>query len=162
MRSPAEGCGRGWFTPGPRARVVAQTPNRLTIVYEAGPEGIAPGGSILFLTPKWWDWSDPQSDRPRAPGYVTASTRAAGVELALHDEAATGPSIEIGGTALEIRGAARPARGVGGRTRRAGEGVEIVYGAGEAQALVDAFAEHGEHLWLEVDGDGDGGRGLGV
>jgi len=149
-RSPADGGGRGWFTPGPRARVVAQTSSRLTIVYEAGEHGIAPGGSIRLLTPKWWYWSEPQSERPRAPGYVTASTRAAGVELALHDEAASGTSIEIGGVSIEVRG----------RALRAGEHVEIVYGAGEAQALVDAFAEHDEHLWLEVDGDGDGVRGL--
>ena len=151
QRSPADGGGRAWFTPGPRAHVVAQTPARLTIVYEAGPEGVAPGGSILLQTPKWWYWSEPQSRKPKAPGYVTASTRAAGVELALHDVVVPATnSFEVGGVAVEVRG----------RSLRAGERVEIVYGAGELLAVVDAFAERGEHLWLEVDGDGDGVRGL--
>jgi hypothetical protein len=151
QRSPADGGGRAWFTPGPRARVVAQTPNRLTIVYETGPQGIAPGGSILLLTPKWWYWSAPQCQREKAPGYVTASTRAEGVDLVLHDvvKPATN-SFDVGGVSIEVRG----------RSLRAGERVEIVYGAGELLAQVDAFAERNEHLWLEVDGDGDGVRGL--
>jgi hypothetical protein len=149
-RSPADGGGRAWFDPGPRARVVAESLRRLEIVYEAGPLGIAPGGSILLERRIWWFWTAPQSTRPEEPGYVTAATRAPGVELALRDVPATGASVALGGVAIEIRG----------RSLRAGERVEIVYGAGPALAQVDAFAERDERLWLYVDGDGDGVRGL--
>jgi hypothetical protein len=150
VRTPADGGGRAWFDPGPRARVVAQSADRLVIVYEAGPQGIAPGGSILLETKKWWFWSPAQCSDPEAPGYVTAKTNASGVELLLRDVPATGFSIDVGGVAIEIRG----------RSLRPGERVRITYGAGESLALVDAFAERGDHMWLQVDGDGDGVRGL--
>ncbi|RIK99158.1 MAG: hypothetical protein DCC71_20535 [Proteobacteria bacterium] len=148
-RSLADGGGRAWFEPK-RPRVTAESAHRLRMVYEAGERGIAPGGSILLETKKWWYWSPAQSRDPDAPGYVTAATRAAGVELELRDVPATGTSIEVGGVAIEIDG----------RSLRAGERVEIVFGAGPSLAQVDAFAERGERLWLQVDGDGDGVRGL--
>lgn len=150
VRTPADGGGRAWFEPGPRAQVVAEGVHRLSMVYEAGPLGIAPGGSILLENKKWWYWTPAQSTFPQKPGYVTASTRAEGVELVLHDEPATGFSIEVGGVAIEVRG----------RGLRPGERVQITYGAGESLAQVDAFAERDERMWLQVDGDGDGVRGL--
>ncbi len=146
QRSPSDGGGRAWFDPGPRARVVAQSSARLVIVYEVGPQGIAPGGSILLETKKWWFWSPGQSVDPEAPGYVTAETNARGVELSLRDVPPTGIIIEAGGVAIEVHG----------RSLRPGERVRITYGAGPAQATVEAFAERDDHLWLQVDGDGDG------
>lgn len=150
VRTPADGGGRAWFEPGPRAQVVAEGIHRLVMVYEAGPLGIAPGGSILLENKKWWYWTPAQSEAPEKPGYVTAATRAEGVELVLRDEPATGFSIEVGGVAIEVHG----------RGLRPGERVQIVYGAGESLAQVDAFAERGDRMWLQVDGDGDGVRGL--
>ena len=47
---------------------------------------------------------------------------------------------------------------VRGRALRAGEQVEIVYGAGPAKARVDTYAESEARIWLAVDGDGDGVR----
>lgn len=150
VRTPADGGGRAWFEPGPRAQVVAEGVHRLSMVYEAGPLGIAPGGSILLENKKWWFWTPAQSTFPNKPGWVTASTRAEGVELALRDEKATGFSVEVGGVAIDVRG----------RGLRPGERVQITYGAGEHLAQVDAFAERGDRMWLQVDGDGDGVRGL--
>ena len=72
--SPSDGGGRGWFDPGPRARVVSQSAERLVIVYEAGPAGIAPGGSILLDRRMRGSWSPPQSSDPEARGYATAET----------------------------------------------------------------------------------------
>lgn len=149
-RAPADGGGRAWFDPGPRARAVAETEVRWSILYEAGTQGIAPGGSILLVTKKWWFWTPPQSGDSEQPGYVTASTDARGVQLVLRDESPTGFVIEDGGVAIEVRG----------RTLKSGERIRITYGAGPALATVDAFAERGDHLWLKVDGDGDGVRGL--
>ena len=149
-RSPSDGGGRAWFDPGPRARVVAQSAQRLVIVYEVGPQGIAPGGSILLETKKWWFWSPAQSVDPQAPGYVTAATSARGVELSLRDVPPTGIIIEAGGVAIDVHG----------RSLRPGERVRITYGAGPALAKVEMFAERGDHMWLQVDGDGDGVRGL--
>ena len=148
--SPSDGGGRGWFDPGPRARVVSQSSERLVIVYEAGPQGIAPGGSILLETKKWWFWSVPQSSDPEARGYVTAATNARGVELTLRDVPPAGNLIEAGGVAIDV----------GGRSLRPGERVRITYGAGPALAQVEMFAERGDRMWLQVDGDGDGVGGL--
>ena len=150
QRSPSDGGGSAWFDPGPRARVVAQTAARLVIVYEVGPQGIAPGGSMLLETKKWWFWSPAQSADPEASGYVTAETNARGVELSLRDVPPTGIIIESGGVAIDV----------GGRSMRPGERVRITYGAGPALAKVDMFAERGDRMWLQVDGDGDGVRGL--
>jgi hypothetical protein len=149
-RSPSDGGGRAWFDPGPRARVVSQSAGRLVIVYEVGPQGIAPGGSILLETKQWWFWSPAQSVDPQAPGYVTAETSAHGVELSLRDVPRTGILIEAGGVAIDVRG----------RSLRPGERVRITYGAGPALAKVETFAERGDRMWLQVDGDGDGVRGL--
>ncbi len=150
QRSPSDGGGRAWFDPGPRARVVSQSAARLVIVYEVGAEGIAPGGSILLETKKWWFWSPAQSSAPDAPGYVTAETNARGVELVLRDVPPTGILIESGGVAIEVKG----------RSLRAGERVRITYGAGPALAIVEMFADRGDRMWLQVDGDGDGVGGL--
>jgi hypothetical protein len=150
VRSPADGGGRGWFVPGPRAHVVAGSRARLSIVYEVGPRGIAPGGSILVEANPWWFWSRPQSRDPEAPGFVRLVRAPAGAALTLRDEPATGLLVGFGGVSIDV----------GGRGLRPRERLEIEYGAGRAAAAVDSFAERDEHVWLRVDGDGDGVRGL--
>src|SRR5262249_61316152 len=87
---------------------------------------------------------------PAAPGFVTAQSSAPGVELVLREVERSGTAIGLGGVAVEVRG----------RALRPGERIRIVFGAGAAGAVADSFAERGEHLWLRVDGDGDGVSGL--
>jgi len=148
-RSASDGGGRAWIERGSDHAVAGQA-SRFPIVYEAGPLGISVGGSILVERRYYWYWSTPQISDPAAPGFVTARCDAPGVELALHEVPRSGVAIGLGGVAIEVRG----------RPLRAGERVHIVFGAGPAGAVADAFAEHGEHLWLRVDGDGDGVAGL--
>jgi len=138
-RHPADGGGRAWLEAAPE--VAASGRGRWALVYEAGPRGIAVGGRILLQVSPFWEWSTPQTREPAAPGYTTVETDATGVELAARtlDQQLLG--IEIGGRALAE-----------------GERVRIVYGAGEAQARADRFAERESHFFVAVDGDGDGVR----
>jgi hypothetical protein len=121
----------------------AQTPGRWTIAYEAGPLGIASGGTIYFQVSPFWGWSTPQVTAHDRPGFTEVSTTATGVELrpATLDQQLLGITIE-------------------GRALAEGERVRIVYGAGPAGAMADRFAEHGSRFWIGVDGDGDGVRKL--
>ena len=148
-RSASDGGGRAWIEKG-AAPAVAGEASRFPIVYEAGPLGIAVGGSILLERRLYWYWSVPQLSDPTGPGFVSARTSAVGVQLALREVERTGTAIGLGGVAIEIRG----------RPLRAGERIHILFGAGAAGAVADSFAEHAEHLWLRVDGDGDGVAGL--
>ena len=138
-RDPSDGGGRAWLEEESPAR--ASAPGRWTILYEAGPRGIAVGGRILLQVSPFWGWSTPQTLEPRAPGYTTVESAAAGVELAAEtlDQQLLG---------IEIRG----------RALAAGERVRIVYGAGEAGARADRYAERESHFFVAVDGDGDGVR----
>ncbi len=68
----------------------------------------------------------------------------------MRDVPATGFSIEYGGVAIEVRRSlAAAGRARSHHLRR-----------GPALAQVEPFAERGDHMWLQVDGDGDGVRGL--
>ena len=141
-RHPADGGGRAWLAPAsstPVATVV--TPGHWTIVYEAGPLGVAAGGMIFLQVSPFWGWSRPQVAYPAALGYTEVHTDAEGVELQVRpvDEELLG--IEVKGRALAE-----------------GERVRIAYGAGAAGALADRHAERGSRFWLAVDGDGDGIR----
>lgn len=107
--------------------------------YTAGEHGIAVGGALLFLTPPFWDWSDPQTRDPAAPGYCTVTTNASDVMIAARQVDRSLLSIEIGGRALAE-----------------GETIALHYGAGAARARVDRYAEHDSTFWFRVDGDGDG------
>ena len=149
QRSASDGGGRAWIERG-ADRPVAGEASRFPIVYEAGPLGIAVGGSILLERRLYWYWSVPQLSDPAAPGFVTAQSSAPGVELVLREVERSGTAIGLGGVAVEVRG----------RALRPGEPIRIVFGAGAAGAVADSFAERGEHLWLRVDGDGDGVSGL--
>ncbi len=144
-RHPADGGGRAWLESqvGAPEVAVAGRPGRWTIVYEAGPLGVAEGGVVFLQASPFWGWSTPQTRWPDAVGYTEVSTAAAGVELA-----------------AETAGDQLLAVTVGGRALAPGERLRIVYGAGPQGALADRFAERGARLWIAVDGDGDGVRQL--
>jgi len=114
---------------------------RIRIAFEVGPEGIAPGGVIFLQTSPFFEWRPAQTRFPDLVGYTTATPAAADVEL----EAETFPG---GIAAFTVRG----------RALRAGEAVELVYGAGPELGRVDRYAERASHIWVMVDGNGDGVR----
>jgi len=143
-RSPADGGGRAWLAETDVVRlsggIQANSLQSFEIIYEAGPHGIAEGGALYFFPSPFWGWDVPQAEYPDAPGYTTLETDAEGVELS----ALSLPDMLL----AEIRG----------RALAAGERIHIHYGAGQAGARVDRFAERGAQLWVSVDGDGDGVR----
>ena len=145
-RHPADGGGRAWIeghADGSRSSVPASSRAQFPIIFEVGPRGIATGGTITLQVSPFWGWDTPQVVDPLAPGFTQVTTRAVGVELSPET---LGPQL------LGIR--------VAGRALAPGEQVRIDYGAGEAQARVDRFAENGSRFWIGVDGDADGVRKL--
>ena len=142
VRHPSDGGGHAvlQFDDGEPAAAMAGRPGRWTIVYTVGPEGIAAGGGVYFMPEPFWGWSAPQDIEARAPGFTLVTTEAEGVEL----ETQT----------LQQMLLAR----VTGRAMVEGETMTLVYGAGERGAQADLYAERGAHLWVAVDGDGDGVR----
>ncbi|MEE8277482.1 MAG: CehA/McbA family metallohydrolase [Thermoanaerobaculia bacterium] len=144
-RHPADGGGRAWLeeSDGQPPSAVAGLPGRWTVVYEAGPLGVAEGGWVFFQAPPFWNWSTPQIFDPQLPGYTEVSSEAEGVEL---EPATVDPKL----LAIQVRG----------RALRQGETVRMVYGAGPAGALADRYAERRSRFYVAVDGDGDGVRAL--
>ncbi|MCH2170337.1 CehA/McbA family metallohydrolase [Myxococcota bacterium] len=140
---PSDGGGRAWLEPEdgqiPSARV--GEPGSFHIVYEVGPLGIAENGAIYLQVSPFWNWSTPQTEDPRRPGYTEVSTLAEGVEL----EART--------LDKQLMGLFPKGRGL-----RPGERIDIRYGVGPAGASVDRYAESRSRFWIGVDGDGDGTR----
>jgi hypothetical protein len=141
-RHPSDGGGRAWLDGAP-GHVGAGDSAMWTLVYEAGPEGVAVGGMVLLQVSPFWGWSTPQVEAQDAPGYTTVSTDAEGVVL----EPET-----LGQQLLGVR--------VGGRPLEPGEQVRVVYGAGPQGARADRYAERESRFWIAVDGDGDGVRQL--
>ena len=123
--------------------VEAESRGRFHLVYQAGPLGIAEGGSVFLQISPFWEWDDPQPIWPDGPGYTEVSTSADGVVL---EPLAVAPQL----LAIEVQE----------RALAPGEQIHIVYGAGEAGAHVDRFAESKSRIWIAVDGDGDGVRRL--
>jgi hypothetical protein len=119
----------------------AGEPAAFPLVYVAGPEGIAVGGSLFLQVPPYWGWSQPQLEDPAGPGYTEVSTDAAGVTLA--------PAVLAEGLVGVT---------IGGRALREGERVRFRYGAGEVGALPDRFAEREAKFFFASDADGDGVR----
>ncbi len=136
-RHPSDGAGRAWLLSAPEVR--AGQLGRFEIAFEAGELGIATGGYVRLTVPPFWNWSDPQMAQPEAPGYTTVATEAP--ELALESFVA-----DRGVVLAQVKG----------RAMAAGERVTFVYGAGEALAQADRFAERESPFWISVDGDGDG------
>jgi hypothetical protein len=141
-RHPSDGGGQAWLDGAP-GHVGAGDSGMWTLVYEAGPEGIAVGGMVFLQVSPFWGWSTPQVQAQDAPGYTAVSTEANGVVL----EPET-----LGQQLLGIH--------VGGRPLEPGEQVRIAYGAGLQGARADRYAERESRFWVSVDGDGDGVRRL--
>ena len=142
-RHPSDGGGRAWLEAGPDD-TVAGGPGTWTLIYEAGPHGVAVGGMLLLQVSPFWGWSTPQVDAEDAPGYTSVSSDADGVAL---DAETLGPQllgIRVGGRALD-RGRAGPRRSTG----------PVL-----PDARADTYAERESRFWVAVDGDGDGVRGL--
>ncbi len=142
-RHASDGGGTAWLEDGPR-EVMISTRHAWTVVYEAGPLGVALGGVVYFMTSPYWGWDDsPQAAYDDLPGFTEATTEAEGVELDLLESRDNLIGVHIGGRAL-----------------REGERIRIVYGAGKVGARADKFREKGSTFWIAVDGDGDGVRKL--
>ena len=141
---PADGGGRAWLErEGQAPHAVSSTPDRFTLVYEAGPQGVATGGRVYLQVSPFWQWSTPQVLDPDARGYT--EVRASDPEIRLEPET-------LDQQLLGIR--------VAGRPLVAGDRITIVYGAGLAGAMPDRYAERDSPFWFAVDGDGDGTRKL--
>ena len=137
-RHPADGGGRAWIESSELQGGAARAGGlgRWTILYEAGPEGVAVGGSVRLVVSPFWEWSPAQVSTPGRLGYTRVESLAEGVELETRDR-----------SWLQVT--------VRGRALREGERIRIVYGAGPEGARIDGYAERGEHFWIAVDGDGD-------
>ncbi len=138
-RHSSDGGGRAWLDPLGSTEARAGEPGRWTIVYEAGTEGIEPGGFVRLTVPGFWDWTPAQTQDPEYPGYTTVASEAEGVELETRD---------FPGRWVDF--------GIAGRKLESGQSLRIVYGAGPAGARADRYAERGSRFWITVDGDGDG------
>ncbi len=143
VRHESDGGGRAYLAEELSGPIVVGSRQRFEIVYEAGPHGIAEGGTLFLQPSPFWGWDLPQNRASDAPGYTEVETDATGVEL---------ESTASGGDLLAIA--------IRGRALAEGERVRMVYGAGPAGARVDRYAESSAPIWLAVDGDGDGVRSL--
>ena len=144
-RHPIDGSGRAWLDPAGSSPlpVVAGGTAYFTVIYEAGPLGVPVGGTVILQPSSFWGWSAPHRIDPALPGYTEVESDAVGVEL----------EVEMLGTELL---AAR----ITGRALEPGERLRFRYGSPQAGVRVDSYAESEARLWIAVDGDGDGVRGL--
>lgn len=144
-RHPSDGGGAAWIVEDDsgNGEVMAGRPSQWTLVYEAGPLGIAEGGWIFFQAPPFWGWSSPQVTSPEWPGFTVVSSDVEGLEL---DPLA----VDEGLLGIQIQG----------QRMLEGDRVTIVYGASEQGAIADRFAEGESRFFVAVDGDGDGIRKL--
>ena len=138
----ADGGGRAWLIADPGDLPVA-SPQRLEILYEAGPLGVARGGAVFLQPSPFWDWDPPQAFALEAPGYTEVLDVPEGIRVELDDRVEGMLAVWIDGRKLE-----------------AGERLRFVYGAGPAGARIDRYAEAQTPIYLAVDGDGDGIRKL--
>jgi hypothetical protein len=145
VRHPSDGGGRAWIADGDDSspEVMVGSSGQWTLLYEAGPLGIAEGGWLFFQAPPFWGWSTPQVLNQEGVGFSLVSTAAEGVVL----DART---VDQGLLGIEIQG----------RPLEEGERVQVVYGAGDLGAVADRFAESESAFFVAVDGDGDGVRKL--
>ncbi len=140
VRHPSDGGGRAWRVESEGLHV-AGSRERVDIVFEAGPLGVAEDGAVFLQPSPFWEWDPPQARFPDAPGFSEVRDPPEGVELELDDR--------VGGLLIAW---------VRGRALEAGETFRFVYGAGPAGARIDRFAEERTPIYVSVDGDGDGVR----
>ena len=114
------------------------------LVYEAGPLGIAVGGTLLLQVPPFWGWSTPQRrGRGRARATRASST-------------ATPRASSLAPETLGPRPARDPSRAAA-RSPPASASASCT-APGPRGAAVDRYAERESRFCLAVDGDGDGVR----
>lgn len=140
--SAADGGGSASVSP---VSVTAGQPCTLTFVYRTGDKGVDKGGGVLMYVTNYWQWSPPQNQSPKHPGYVTVrSDSDAAIE-----------------TTVDPRSQTVLARVIEGRLSP-GDKITFVYGdtsSGkhpDAAGRADRYAEHRERFFFKVDGDGDG------
>ncbi len=148
-RHPSDGGGQAWLE-GESTAAMAGGRAQWTVVYEVGTHGVAVGGSIALQVSPFWGWSTPQVEWPSRPGYTEVAWLEGSGPGGLED-----PDLAAATWGDQLLGIA-----VQGRPLVEGERIRIHYGGGDAQAAVDRYAERGEHLWITVDGDGDGVRAV--
>jgi len=142
--SPSDG--KGAAVVSPEAPIRVEERGTWTIVFTAGPDGIAVGGGVVLQVSPFWGWSPPQSFDARAPGYTSVTSSDPSVHVTVREN-----------TALHWIQAV-----VAGAPLAPGQTITFVYGDtgdGEnptAAAAADRFAEREEELLVKVDGDGDG------
>ena len=139
-RDPSDGGGRAWLTSESGGHTAGSS-QRLELVFETGPMGIAEGGAILLQPSPFWEWDDPQTSFPDAPGFTEVTDLPPGVDLDLDDHT---PGMLVAW--------------VEDRALEPGETLRFVYGAGPRGARVDRYAEDQTPIYLAVDGNGDGVR----
>jgi len=120
---------------------VAGSRERIEIVFETGPLGIAQGGAIFLQPSPFWEWETPQASVPEAPGFTEVRDLPEGAEIQVDDGTPGMLIVWVDGRALEP-----------------GETLRFVYGAGPLGAGIDRYAEEQTPLYLAVDGNGDGIR----
>ena len=110
--------------PGDDGSVVAGGTRRWTLRYEAGPLGVAEGGTVFFQAPPFWGWSHAAGAGPR------------GARLH-HGGGAGGQACSWTSFTADV---SLLAIGITGRALAEGETLPLVYGAGPAGARADRFA----------------------
>jgi hypothetical protein len=136
-RHPSDGGGRAFLLPESPKTARAGERIRISLTYEAGPQGIVEGGALYLQPSPFWGWDSPQTEAAESPGATEIETDASGIRLE--------PSALSGLLAIFVRG----------RKLEPGERVHITY-----LTRADRYAEREERVFLAVDGDGDGVRAL--
>ncbi|MBN2310381.1 MAG: DUF3604 domain-containing protein [Candidatus Hydrogenedentes bacterium] len=131
--SPEDGHGRAVLSPS--EPVCAGSQHDFEIAFTVGEHGIAVGGFVLLQISPWWGWSEPQTERPQAPGYIEVAP------------SFTDPSLQV--MPLSANRVL-----VFSRTRQFRPGDTLTFSY--ANARVDRFAEAAELFQFFVDADGDG------
>ena len=94
---------QGSFGIEPGTTFIAGQPAVITLVYEIGVNGVAPGGKIEFLFPPLWVWQEGQLKDERRPDFVAVDisrksvTYLARMQAFLKGDALPGVGIEITG-----------------------------------------------------------------
>ncbi|MFT7667560.1 MAG: hypothetical protein ACI8X5_000239 [Planctomycetota bacterium] len=145
VRDPSDGGGsvRLVLGEGEDGSIQAGGYGRWEFEFTAGPLGIAQGGSLFFMVAPFWGWSAPHADARMGPGFTAVTATDAELEFVVRTADRSLLQIEVTGRAL-----------------REGDKLSIVYGANDALARADDYAEDNSMFYFKVDGDGDGLSGL--
>lgn len=139
---PGYGDGGGTARIDPAAPIPAGSTGSWTITFEAGPDGIEPGGGLVVQFPVFWKWTPPQTDSPGYPGFVFA-------EWSRDDLVLESFASELQWVRFTVRG----------ERLEPGDRVAIHYGGSSDDGIsgvrADPYSERGQEFLVKVDGDGD-------